>query len=68
MTAIPSLPSGASPGCQLDVEIPGTPRQGCVKAFGNMLRPGRPLTEAEIADRDEAVHNVYRVARLRGVL
>lgn len=68
MTDQLSLPICASPGCQLVTEIPGTPCQDCVKAFEDMMRPGRPLTEAEITARDEAVHTAYRVARLRGVL
>ncbi|WP_396902483.1 hypothetical protein [Mycolicibacterium sp.] len=68
MTGQLSQPICASPGCQLITEVPGTPCQDCVKAFGDMLRPGRPLTEAEITKRDEAVRQAYRTARLRGVL
>ncbi|MCG7610368.1 hypothetical protein [Mycobacterium sp. CnD-18-1] len=68
MTAQLSLPICACLGCQLITEIPGTPCQDCVKAFGDMLRPGRPLTEDEITKRDEAVKAAYRTARLRGVL
>lgn len=62
------LPICASPGCQLITETPGTPCADCVKAFGDMMRPGRPLTEDEITARDEAVHTAYRIARFRGVL
>ncbi|SUA31595.1 Uncharacterised protein [Mycolicibacterium fortuitum] len=68
MTAKMSLTICASPGCKEPTEVSGTPCRGCVEAFGDMLRPGRPMTEAEIADRDEAVHTAYRVACLRGVL
>lgn len=68
MSAQLSLPICASPGCHLVTEEPGTPCQDCVKTFGDMLRPGRPLTEREITERDEAVREAYREAAERGVL
>ncbi len=68
MSAQLSLPVCASPGCRNITEVRGTPCTDCVAAFGDMLRPGRPMTEAEITERDDAVRTAYRVARLRGVL
>lgn len=63
-----SLPACASPGCRNITDVPGTPCADCMTVFGDMPRPGRPMTEAEITERDEAVRTAYRVARLRGVL
>lgn len=71
MTAQLSLPVCAIPGCRNIVGEIGVPCQECVDAFGDMLQHnpgGRRMTEAEITERDEAVHMAYRIARLRGVL
>lgn len=67
-TQLSLLPVCAAPGCQQLTDEPGTPCGDCVEAFGPMLRPGRPMTESEIAERDEGVRLAYRTARLRGVL
>ena len=69
MTAQLSLPVCAVPGCTTVVGKWGLPCDGCREAFGPMLRHnpgGRRLTEAEITERDERVHQVYVTARLRG--
>ena len=56
------LTSCVLPGCRTPVVLVGDACDGCVEAFGPMLRidrGGRRMTAEEIAERDRSIHNVY---------
>ncbi|MGW4325423.1 hypothetical protein ACWEKR_05975 [Nocardia sp. NPDC004573] len=57
------------PGCHTPVALVGDVCDGCVEAFGPMLKHdpgGRRMTAEEIAERDRSVHNVYAWRRMTG--
>lgn len=59
------LPRCVLPGCAALVEVVGTPCDGCLTAFGLLLRATgtAPMTAAEIDERDQAVADAYREQR-----
>ena len=57
---MPLIPPCTIPGCKTPVAEWGEVCDGCVAAFGDMLRPGRvPITEYEIRERDAYVRAEY---------
>ncbi|MDP7703216.1 MULTISPECIES: hypothetical protein [unclassified Mycobacterium] len=59
-----AFPDCVIPGCPNPVAAVGEPCCDCRTAFGSMLRPGgRPLTAAEIAERDRGVRAAYALQR-----
>jgi len=58
------FPDCVIPGCPNPVAATGEACGDCRSAFGPMLRPaGRPLTAAEIAERDRGVRAAYALQR-----
>lgn len=56
------LTSCVLPGCRTPVALVGDACDGCIQAFGPMLRhdpDGQRMTADEIAERDRSIHNVY---------
>jgi hypothetical protein len=55
------------PGCKNLTEAPGHPCADCVNAFGGdsliQIRLGQPLTEHQIAERDEGIKAAYAAQR-----
>jgi hypothetical protein len=57
------FPECAVPGCRNPVEAIGHPCADCLEAFGPRLRPGRPLTEEQITERDTGIKAAYAAMR-----
>jgi hypothetical protein len=65
------FPECVLPGCKNLVEAIGHPCSDCLAAFGPdsliQIRPGRPLTEDQIAERDDYTRAAYAAQRATGV-
>lgn len=57
------FPQCVLPGCKNLVEKVGHPCPDCKAAFGPKLRRGRPMTAAQIEERDDYVRAAYAAQR-----
>jgi hypothetical protein len=61
------FPECVLPGCKNLIEVPGHPCADCLDAFSGgsliQIRLGQPLTEHQIAERDEGIKAAYAAQR-----